>query len=158
MSADSATVEITCASAFVHLGDGGQADRNHHRRGDDQAQPRQSRPWIRWAEVRRGLADGPNHALVEVHDSLGRARYRQGLISKGRDREVSGRRDRSEGMSTFGPYQDPAVREWSDSLPNPDYWENLPADWGRKPGARESRVCGATRRLARHSMSTESYP
>nr|AGY35334.1 hypothetical protein AP13_p00250 [Brevibacterium sp. Ap13] len=37
---------------------------------------------------------------------------------------MSEQRDRSEGMSTLGPYQDPAVREWFDSLPNPDYWEN----------------------------------
>lgn len=27
-------------------------------------------------------------------------------------------------MSSLGPYQDPAVREWFDKLPNPDYWKN----------------------------------
>lgn len=27
-------------------------------------------------------------------------------------------------MSDLGPFQDPAVREWFESLPNPDYWDN----------------------------------
>lgn len=27
-------------------------------------------------------------------------------------------------MNKIGPFQDPAMREWFDSLPNQDYWDN----------------------------------
>lgn len=38
---------------------------------------------------------------------------------------ASGPSDRSRNMSSpLASFQDPALRDWFDSLPNEDYWEN----------------------------------